>query len=261
MLLRIFLIVSILAGAGIIALTHFQVKPHVESIIDERNKQETRAIKAEGDLKKTRADLASTKADLENTRSKLSETENQLAAANTRIGDLDKNLNAVKDTLAKTKDELTKAKQDLGAWTNLGLTVDQVKGVIDHDKKLQEQIAAQMAEYTILETAYKKVCNLYSNLIGNPDFDVVQPLPTNLKGKVLIVDPKWDFVVLDIGEKQGALPNGVMMISRDAKLVAKVKIVTVQLDRCIANIMPGWKLGDVMEGDIAYSSSLTFTKY
>ena len=35
----------------------------------------------------------------------------------------------------------------------------------------------------------------------------------------------------------------------NGKLVAKVIVRTVEKDRCIANIMPGWKLGDVFEGD------------
>jgi hypothetical protein len=31
--------------------------------------------------------------------------------------------------------------------------------------------------------------------------------------------------------------------------VGKVKIVSVEPNRSIANIMPGWKLGEIMEGD------------
>ena len=87
-----------------------------------------------------------------------------------------------------------------------------------------------------------------SNLVGTAEMDV--PLPAGLKGKILVVDPKWDFVVLDIGEAQGVLQNGVMMVSRNSKLVAKVKIMSVESNRSIANIIPNWKLGEVMEGDL-----------
>jgi hypothetical protein len=66
----------------------------------------------------------------------------------------------------------------------------------------------------------------------------------------VVVDPKWDFVVLNIGSKQGALEDGEMLVSRDGKLVAKVVIRSVQPDRCIANIVSGWKLGEVIEGDV-----------
>jgi hypothetical protein len=75
-------------------------------------------------------------------------------------------------------------------------------------------------------------------------------LPADLKGKVVVVDPKWDFVVLDIGDEQGVLENGELLVSRDGKLVAKVIVRTVEKGRCIANIMPGWKLGEVFEGDL-----------
>jgi archaellum component FlaG (FlaF/FlaG flagellin family) len=70
-----------------------------------------------------------------------------------------------------------------------------------------------------------------------------------LVGKVLVTDPKWDFVVLNVGEDQGVLDNGELLVSRDGKLVAKVKITSVQKDRSIANIEPGSKLGEVLEGD------------
>ena len=79
--------------------------------------------------------------------------------------------------------------------------------------------------------------------------EAIVELPPGTKGKIMVVDPKWNFVVLDIGQQQGLLPNGVLMVSRDAKLVGKVKIVSVEPHRSIANIMPGWKLGEIMEGD------------
>ena len=74
-------------------------------------------------------------------------------------------------------------------------------------------------------------------------------LPASLDGKILVVDPKWDFVVLNIGDDQGVLQDGQLLVSRDGKLVAKVIVRSIEKDRCIANIMPGWKLGQVIEGD------------
>jgi hypothetical protein len=40
-----------------------------------------------------------------------------------------------------------------------------------------------------------------------------------------------------------------MMVDRDGKLLGKVRIKSVSKDRCVANIMAGWKNGEVMEGD------------
>ena len=80
-----------------------------------------------------------------------------------------------------------------------------------------------------------------------PDYAV--PLPAGLKGKILVTDPKWNFVVLNVGEEQGVLEHGEFLVNRDGKLVAKVKVRSVQKDRSIANVVPGWQLGEVMEGD------------
>jgi hypothetical protein len=55
---------------------------------------------------------------------------------------------------------------------------------------------------------------------------------------------------LNIGGDQGVLDDGEMLVSRDGKLVAKVIVRSVQKDRSIANVMPGWRLGDVIEGDV-----------
>ncbi len=85
-----------------------------------------------------------------------------------------------------------------------------------------------------------------NELIGT---NYVVTLRADLKGKIVAVDPKWDFVVLNIGGDQGVLPDGEMLVSRDGKLVAKVIVRSVQKDRSIANVVPGWQLGDVIEGD------------
>lgn len=253
MLLRIFLIVSILAGAGIIALTHFQVKPHVQSIIDERNKQTTRADGLDRDLKKTKNELATTKNNLESTKSKLADTEQQLTSTSKKLDDETKRANGLKTDLDKTKGDLAVARQDLEAWRLIGLNPNQVKGVIDTNKMLFTANEVLEEEKLVMQKNIEKLNRELSSFRTNADLEAA--LPAGLKGTVLVVDPKWDFVVLDIGEKQNVVPHGVMMVSRDGKLVAKVKIVSVQVDRSIANIMPNWRLGEVMEGDVVLSKN------
>ena len=77
----------------------------------------------------------------------------------------------------------------------------------------------------------------------------IPDLPPGLKGKVVAVDPKWNFVVLDIGERQGVLENAEMLVNRNGKLVAKVRITSVHPNSSVANILPAWAQADVMEGD------------
>ena len=113
-------------------------------------------------------------------------------------------------------------------------------------RALQERVFVIEDEKKVLQRQLVRVQNEL-NVYRDPTHPVT--LPATLIGKVLVADPKWDFVVLSVGEDQGAQEHGEMLVNRDGRLVAKIKITSVQKDRCIANVLPGWKLGEVLEGD------------
>jgi cell shape-determining protein MreC len=52
-------------------------------------------------------------------------------------------------------------------------------------------------------------------------------------------------VVLDVGEAAGAKEGGIVMVRRGDKLIGKAKIITVEANRSVANLMSDWKQGDV----------------
>ena len=252
MLLRVLLIVTILIGIGAIAVSQFVVRPHIQTIIDARDKNlkdyqnEQRAhTKTKGELKDTKGKLATTEKNLE-------ETKTQLAAANTKASEQEKRANGLDQELTKTKQTLGTAQAELAAWAALGIPVDQVKNVITEAKNLRAANEAIEEEKKILMATVKKQ-QAKIDQYESPE-DAVPILPANLRGKVLVVDPKYDFVVLDIGANKGVEAKGVLIVSHDSKLVAKVKVSSVQPDRSIANIMPGWKLGPVREGDLVVSN-------
>jgi hypothetical protein len=113
-------------------------------------------------------------------------------------------------------------------------------------KGLQDALAGSQEENKVLGQKIKKVEN---ELAKYQDPDKPVYLPAALKGKVLVSDPKWQFVVLNVGVDQGLMERGELLVNRNGKLVAKVKISSVQKDRSVANVMPGWQLGEVLEGD------------
>jgi hypothetical protein len=65
----------------------------------------------------------------------------------------------------------------------------------------------------------------------------------------MVVDPKWNFVIVNVGEEQQMVNNAELLVSRDGKLVGKIIVRSVQKDHCIANLIPGWQFGEVLEGD------------
>ncbi|HEX7653585.1 MAG TPA: hypothetical protein VF607_08765, partial [Verrucomicrobiae bacterium] len=56
--------------------------------------------------------------------------------------------------------------------------------------------------------------------------------------------------VLNIGDDQGVIEDGQLLVSRNGKLVAKVVVKSVMKSKCVANVIPGWKLSDLYEGDV-----------
>jgi hypothetical protein len=126
------------------------------------------------------------------------------------------------------------------------LTPAQVGQLTHSLKEAQTAIAAINDEKSVLQRAVNRLTVRLNKYEGT---NYVVTLRPDLHGQVVVVDPKWDFVVLNIGEDQGVLDDGELLVSRDGKLVAKVIVRSVEKDRSIANVVPGWKLGEVIEGD------------
>ena len=248
MLLRILLIVTILIGIGAIAVSHLVVRPHIQEIIDARNKNLKDYQDEQRSHTKTKGNLKDTQAKLQDTQKSLDDTKTQLAAATTKASEQEQRAKGLETDLNKTKQDLGAARADLAAWAALGIPVDQVKAVIAEAKKLRTANEAIEEEKKILAANLKKAEDKIKILTGGEN-DPDPLLPPGLKGNVVVVDPKYNFVVLDIGSSKGVEPRGVLVVSRNSKLVAKVRVASVQPDRSIANIIPGWKLDEVMEGD------------
>jgi len=190
--------------------------------------------------------LAKTKDDLAQTQQELADTQVARDKAVADAATQSKRADDLSDKLAKTTQERDDARNNLAAYTATGLTSDQVGKLNATLKNAQTEIEAINEEKMVLQRAVNRLQTRLAKYEG-PETDI--KLRADLKGKILVVDPKWDFVVLNIGEDQGVLEDGELLVSRDGKLVAKVVVRSVEKDRSIANIVPGWQLGEVIEGD------------
>ncbi len=246
MLVRICLIVAILAAVAVGVINFVQVKPKVaklETDLDTETKAHAEFLAkynaSEKALAKTNAILKATIATLETTTAERDKAVTDLAAQTKRADKLTDDLN-------KTRAERDSAQQDLAAFKVSGLTPEQVANLSKELKKLQDNLTGTQEENKLLGQKINKLQNELNRYVVQ-DYHV--PLPANLKGKVLVTDPKWNFVVLNVGEDQGVLAHGQLLVNRNGKLVGKIEVQTVKKDQSIANVVPGWELGEVMEGD------------
>jgi cell shape-determining protein MreC len=246
MLIRISLIVAIIAGLAVGTLNFVKVKKIIETTRQERNDFHTKLDQTTLTLNKTKSDLTKATNELAQTKTELVATKKDLATAVAAQNDLKKQIASLQDNLNKSEKDLTDAKIEIDKYHAAFPTPEQALSVAKDMKALQERVDAIEDEKKILQRQNTRL-QARLDIYEHPDRPV--PLPATLIGKILVADPKWDFVVLNVGEDQGAVERGELLVNRDGKLVAKVRITSVQKDRCIANVMPGWKLGEVLEGD------------
>jgi hypothetical protein len=248
MLLRISLILAILAGLGVIGVSQFMLRPQIVEIQTTRDYNKTEWDKTTANLKRTNTVLKATLEKLAKTETDLGETKTQLAATTAKFENEQKRANGLQENLTKANTDLKAAKDELFAYESTGVKPEEIKGLIATVKSSQTAIEGLKEENRLMANQVRKLTNQIFQLTSIKEID--PPLPPEARGKVLVVDPKWDFLVLDVGSKLGLLDRGVLLVSRQGELVAKVRVTSVQDNRSIANIMPGWKIKDVMEGDV-----------
>src|SRR5208283_402292 len=239
MLIRISLIVAILAGLAVGALNFVKVKDKITTLMSERDSEKKQK-------EDTQLELASKKKDLDRTTKERDQLKTTLATTTTESDEAlakaeaqNKRANDLSENLAKTQKDRDDAQARLAAYVATGKSAQQVLDLTKDLKDSQDALAAVQGENKILADKIKSLNVELAKYRGENPFIY---LPANLKGKIVVADPKWDFVILNVGGDQGVLPEGELLVSRGGKLVAKVIVRTVQKDRCIANVMPGWKL-------------------
>jgi myosin heavy subunit len=255
MLIRISLIVAILAGIAVGVLNFVQVKEKIVTLQTNLKTQTDRAVKAENDYRTTKKELDKTKTELAQTQATLKATTEEKEKALADAADQKKRADKLTDDLTRTRGERDDAQRELAAYKATGLTPPEIVAANKVIKGLQENLATSETENKILSQKIKNLENELAKYIS-PDKPVV--LDAKIKGTVVASDPKWQFVLLNVGTDEGVLPRGELLVNRQGKLVAKVKVSSVQKNRSVANVMPGWQLGEILEGDQvipAYPSS------
>jgi len=213
MLLRISLILAILAGLGAGGVAYYEFSTQIPALQQQRDKEKDDKNAEIQAHNKTKATLKKTQADLAQTQQDLADTKTDLAKATARADAQGKRADDLQDKLTKANADLQEAQDMVAAYKASGLTPDQVvklnKDLID----AQKQIVGITGERDLWERKFVSVNTKYEALVG-VTHDIL--LPPELKGKILVVDPKWDFVVLDIGAEQGVIQDGEMLVSRES---------------------------------------------
>src|ERR1017187_807016 len=232
MLIRISLIVAILAGLAVGALNIVKVKDNIIGLRTDLTTTSNTLDTTEGTLKTTKLNLDKTTADLKQTKTTLATTTTERDEALVKAEAQNKRASDLSESLAKTQKDRDDAQADLAAYKATGKTAQQVLALT---KDLKEAQDAVVEAQIVIKGQQNKVAILQARLDKYEGSNVVVYLPQKLQGKIVVADPKWDFVVLNIGLDQGVKQDGELLVSRGGILVAKIIVRSVQKDRSNAN--------------------------
>ena len=244
-LLRASLLLTITAGLAACVLNFTELKQRIVNLQFALTTQTVARQKAEAELGASQSALARTTATLHETRTLLAAANNEREQALAEASAQKKTSDKLRGELTETHKRLDDTLVYLDRYREAGLEPEQIVVVRDELKTLRKSLATTQKQNELLNQKLQLLASLES---GTGD---VYPLPIGLKANVLVSDPKWHFVVLDAGQNQGVVTHGELLLTRQGKVVAKARVSSVESDRCIANLMPGSELGEVLEGDVA----------
>jgi hypothetical protein len=253
MLVKGSLIVAILAGLGILAISHFQVAEKIGTLKTDLSSTQEQLTASQAEATTAKKDAKDSKDLAQKTARELAETAANLEGMTSKAGMLETRAVTAETQLTTTSSNLATTVRELAGWKALGLPSEQISVLLKEHKEATNAISALEEEKGVMS---KKIGTLNARLAKYEGGKEPPPaLPATLRGKVISVDRKWDFVVLDIGSNNQVVERGEMLISRDGRLVAKIRITTVEANRAVANVLTAWKQGDVEVGDVALPSS------
>jgi hypothetical protein len=163
---------------------------------------ENRAGKAETEL----AQAQKEKADLQ---AKLDASQQEVASMQKRVEETEKNANASVDDLRHQLDSAEKEKVFLSEKLQdaQGRTAQPKEG-----KKRRET--------------------------GSTEGETVSPQRAGVRGTVLAYNQVYNFVVLNLGARQGVESNSEMLVVREGTLIGKIRISSVEPATAIGDIIP-----------------------
>ena len=249
-MVRPLLFVTVLALGGAAFIAFSEVQGEIDRITDERDTAQTNLDRTDGEL--ADAKKAQEKAEQSNV---IAQGQAETAMQNLRRSQQDlveqrQRADQHEADAKKFEADLVKASNFVQSWElfqQANGTQDQIKQKLNTYRDVNNQRAQFLAENGILLSQIEKQGVELARYTGAA---VKVALPRTLQGKGTAVDAQFDFVVLDIGESQGAREHRQLLVSRGENLIRKLRILDVKMDHSIANILPDWKEGEIQTGDL-----------
>ena len=252
-MVRILLFITLLAVGASGYFAYNDVNAKIVGLTDDLDiaNEETRVATEEKDKALTAQSEAEAKAEtavaaLEQAKSTNLKLGQQLSVQRNRAETATANFN-------QATAELVESRQTSERWRQFEMeygTRESIKERLATIASVKNERDNFITENSILLSRIEQLSVELSRYTGT---SVKVSLPPDLAGKVTAVDSQYDFVVLNVGEDQGVREHGELLVGRSDKLIGRLRVLSVEKNRSIANIMPDYKQSEIQTGDSVYS--------
>jgi predicted RNase H-like nuclease (RuvC/YqgF family) len=206
-----------------------------KSLVDSEiaaNQAKTQLAKAQSDLKTAAQDLAKTAGEKDQLASKLSGTQSELEKTKGQVTALGTDKSSLEAQVTQLTNDLQAKTQELEQKGIAGLST-QAQPTSDQEA----QLAEQQTLITKLQGDLDSARSQLSTLTKEKQDRVHQRMRNGLSGRILAVNPAWNFVVLSLGDKNGVVNNAELLVKRGTQLIGKVRVTSVEPSTSIADIV------------------------
>lgn len=218
----------------------------------------TKVADLQTNLSKTKDDLQVAKNNVETAKKDLSKAKEELTAANKAADEAKQKLTAAETERDEAKKKADQLNQDieqrntqiaelnkqLEGMKNPAVGADEATSpkVVELEEKLKRAVAERDELKAVQDTLNNRVREADERLqtaqaaVRRYETGIVRQ---GLTGRVLAVNQGWNFVVLDVGDRQGAAVNAPLLVLRGGQPIARLKITSVEPSTSIADVIPG----------------------
>jgi hypothetical protein len=170
--------------------------------------------------------------------SKMSDLQGNLAASNKQVSDLSAQVEEVRKGVADKDAQIAQLNDKIKGMGSAPVAPAANTATLDQIKDLETQRDELKTVKDGLESQLKIAQNqLAAVQKHDQDRETMQAMK-GLRGQVLAVDRNWNFVVLNLGDRNGVVDSATLIVQRGASMVGRVRITSVEPSQSIADIIP-----------------------
>lgn len=245
MLVRISLIISLLCGGASIWISHDKVQARKNKVEEDRKSAETARDKAVQARKKKDGERDAEFAVMMSTSNELYGVRVDITNKVTQIARMQKTIDGYAMQQKAFEDDSERIKEGNRGWFDLNTTARKVITQRERLPKAEVELATTKTELEVIGRDNMRLKNTLIKIRPSGP----QALPEGLSGEVVAYDPKFQYVVLNVGGNHGVLMDGRLLIKREDETLGQARVTRVEDEYSVANIIQEFKTGEVFEGD------------